>query len=337
MKLLGITLLLNCVFMSYGVTFFNLVHQEWETYKLLHSKSYDSSVEEKFRMKIYMENKNKIAKHNSLYAQGDVPYGLAMNKYGDLLHHEFVSTMNGFKRNYNDSTVPRHLVATFITPENLDAPKQIDWRAKGAVTDVKDQGQCGSCWAFSTTGALEGQNYRKTGVLTSLSEQNLIDCSTKYGNEGCNGGLMDQAFQYIKDNKGIDTETSYPYEGKDDTCQYDPSSKGASDVGFVDVPSGNEKKLKEAVASVGPVSVAIDASHESFQFYSTGVYSDPQCSSTELDHGVLVVGYGTDHGNDYWLIKNSWGPTWGDKGYVKIARNQNNQCGVATQASYPLV
>lgn len=150
---------------------------------------------------------------------------------------------------------------------------------------------------------------------------------------------MDNAFRYIKDNRGIDTESSYPYLAEDEKCHYKPRNSGATDRGFVDIESGNEQKLKAAVATIGPVSVAIDASHESFQQYSEGVYYEPECSSEELDHGVLVVGYGTDEesGQDYWLVKNSWGDSWGDKGYVKMARNKDNHCGIATQASYPLV
>lgn len=326
-----------------AVSFFDLVKEEWNAYKMAHKKHFDSEMEDKFRMKIYAENKHKIAKHNQRYEQGLVSYRLEQNKYGDMLHHEFVHTMNGFNRTakHNKQLYSKGREwrgATFISPAHVTVPDHVDWRKKGAVTDVKDQGKCGSCWSFSTTGALEGQHFRQTGYLVSLSEQNLIDCSAAYGNNGCNGGLMDNAFKYIKDNGGIDTEKSYPYEAIDDKCRYNPRNSGAEDVGFVDVPQGDEQKLMEAVATVGPVSVAIDASQESFQFYSTGVYYDDNCSSENLDHGVLVVGYGTDEtGGDYWLVKNSWGRTWGELGYIKMARNRNNHCGIASSASYPLV
>ncbi|CAL7952459.1 unnamed protein product [Xylocopa violacea] len=317
-----------------AVSFFELVNQEWTTFKMEHNKVYKSDVEERFRMKIFMDNKHKIAKHNGNYEMKKVSYKLKMNKYGDMLHHEFVNTLNGFNKSINVKLRSQRqpVGATFIEPANVELPKSVDWREHGAVTPVKDQGHCGSCWSFSSTGALEGQHFRRSGVLVSLSEQNLIDCSGKYGNNGCNGGLMDGAFQYIRDNGGVDTEASYPYEAENDKCS------GASDIGYTDIPHADEKKLKAAVATIGPVSVAIDASHQSFQFYSEGVYYEPECSTEELDHGVLVVGYGTDeNGQDYWLVKNSWGETWGDNGYIKMARNKFNHCGIASSASYPLV
>uniref|UniRef100_A0A183BJR6 Pept_C1 domain-containing protein n=1 Tax=Globodera pallida TaxID=36090 RepID=A0A183BJR6_GLOPA len=167
-------------------------------------------------------------------------------------------------------------------------------------------GDCGSCWAFSANGAIEGAIARNNAAsIVSLSEQNLLDCSTKYGNYGCDGGLMDNAFEYVKDNHGVDTENSYPYTGQTSQCNFNNKTVGATLKGFKDLPIGNEEQLKNAVATIGPISVGIDASHLSFQFYSAGVYLEKRCSHKYLDHAVLVVGYGTDkmHG-DYWLVKN---------------------------------
>jgi cathepsin L len=318
-----------------SATIKDIIQDEWEAFKSMFGKKYSNETEEVFRMKIFLENKRKIARHNVRAANGFHSYHLAMNHFGDLLHHEFVRLMNGYKPHLRLHT---YNASTFLTPHHIDLPKQVDWRKHGYVTDVKDQGQCGSCWAFSSTGALEGQHFRKTGKLISLSEQNLVDCSKKFGNNGCEGGLMDNAFSYIRHNHGLDTEKSYPYEAHNGRCRFHKTDVGATDTGFVDIEAGNEKKLMEAVGTVGPVSVAIDASHESFQFYSHGVYDEPECSSEELDHGVLVVGYGTDSsGNDYWIVKNSWSEKWGEKGYIRMARNKNNQCGIAAAASYPLV
>jgi len=172
----------------------------------------------------------------------------------------------------------------------------------------------------------------------SLSEQNLVDCSRKFGNMGCDGGLMDQAFQYVKANKGIDMESAYPYTAEDGKCKFNPSKVGATCTGFTDITSGDEDALMTAIATIGPISVAIDASQDSFQFYSSGVYSDENCSSQELDHGVTAVGYGSlGQGKDYYIVKNSWSTSWGDQGYILMARNQDNMCGIATMSSYPLV
>lgn len=335
MKILFVFSLFAAISISHCyVSELDVIKEEWKAFKMEFNKIYEE-VEDLFRMKVFMENKQKIAKHNQLFGQGKKSYSLAMNKFGDLLHHEFVSSVNGFKRNYKDSLSNG---SVFLMPSHVSLPESVDWRDEGYVTPVKDQGSCGSCWSFSSTGSLEGQHFRKTGKLVSLSEQNLIDCSGKYGNEGCNGGLMDQAFEYIEYNHGIDTEESYPYKGKQGRCHYKKSHKGATDTGYMDIPSGNETALQGAVATVGPISVAIDASHETFQFYNKGVYDEQSCDSQALDHGVLVVGYGTsDDGKDYWIVKNSWGPTWGDEGYILMSRNKDNQCGIATQASYPLV
>jgi cathepsin L len=308
--------------------------KHWNLWKQTNGKIY-SSVEETLRRATWEDNLQKVQQHNLKADLGVHTYYLGMNKFADLTVAEFSKMMNGYNATLGGpARLGRKM---FKSDPNFQAPDSVDWRTKGYVTAIKDQGQCGSCWAFSSTGSLEGQHFKATGQLVSLSEQNLVDCSTKQGNQGCNGGLMDQAFEYIKENNGIDTETSYPYEARDNTCRFKAADVGATDTGFTDIKSKDESALQDAVASVGPISVAIDASHASFQLYKSGIYNEVFCSQTRLDHGVLAVGYGTDSGKDYWLVKNSWGTGWGDSGYIKMTRNKRNQCGIATAASYPTV
>lgn len=305
----------------------------FEDWKALHKKVYATKSEETARRGIWASNLAFVNEHNADPTQ---TFKVEMNKFADLTAFEFAEKYLGVKFNAVNST-KSFASSTFIPRANVALPDSVDWRTSGIVTGVKDQGQCGSCWSFSATGSLEGQHARKTGSLVSLSEQNLVDCSGSYGNDGCNGGLMDQAFQYIQANNGIDTEASYPYTATDGTCKFNAANVGATCAGFTDVTSGSESDLQNAVATVGPISVAIDASRSSFQLYSSGVYNEKKCSSTQLDHGVLAVGYGTSGSTPYWIVKNSWGTSWGQQGYIWMSRNANNQCGIATAASYPLV
>jgi len=250
---------------------------------------------------------------------------VGINKFADLTAAEFSAIYNGMKVQYNGTM-------TYVPSSTATS---VDWRTKGAVTPIKDQGQCGSCWSFSSTGSLEGAHFLAKGALVSLSEQNLVDCSVPEGNEGCNGGLMTQAFDYIKKNKGIDTEASYPYTatGPND-CKFKAADIGSTIVSYTNIASGSEADLVTKIDE-GPVSVAIDASHSSFQLYTTGIYYEPACSASALDHGVLAVGYGTTAAKDFYIVKNSWGTSWGMAGFIQMSRNRNNNCGIATMATIP--
>jgi len=251
---------------------------------------------------------------------------VGINKFADLTIKEFSAMYLGTR-----AVVP----VTNYEP-SVAAPATVDWRTKGAVTPIKDQGQCGSCWAFSAVGSTEAAHFFATKELVSLSEQNLVDCSDAQGNQGCNGGLMTSAFTYIETNKGIDTEASYPYKAVDGTCAFTPANVGATLTGFTNIEAGSEAKLTEAIVTA-PISVAIDASHSSFQLYVSGVYYEEACSSTQLDHGVLAVGYGGNGTKgEFYIVKNSWGTSWGNAGYIEMSRNRENNCGIATMATRPI-
>lgn len=307
---------------------------DYEDFKARFAKEYSTEDENNDRFLVFNQNWQLIKKHNEEASNGLHSYTLGINQFSDLTQEEFKKQYLGYK--VQAGRKPLVAAAARFRPSR-SLPSEVDWRKKGFVTPVKDQGQCGSCWAFSAVGAVEGAHFNKTGKLVSLSEQNLVDCDRKSGDEGCNGGLMDNAFKYIIKNKGIDTEASYPYHAKDGKCVFKPEDVGATVKTFMDVKSGSEEALQDALATVGPISVAIDASSEKFMQYKDGVLVDDDCSSTFLDHGVLLVGYGTDSKNgDYWLVKNSWSTSWGMDGYIKMARNKDNMCGIATAASYPL-
>lgn len=315
----------------------------WNKFVKHHGKQYLSEEHSQLRQNIFNRNLDIIEKHNSEYAMGLHTYTLGVNAFADWTFEEFADMMFGTR--FNMTHRKGASVGTFAKlADHVQIADDVDWRQEGAVTPVKNQGQCGSCWAFSTTGSLEAAHFRLTGKLISLSEQQLVDCSSKFHNQGCNGGLMDNAFEYVKENGGLDTEESYPYHAHNEKCHFNKKSVGTTCSGFMDITSGDEEALKQALATVGPISIAIDATQEKFMLYKEGIFVDDTCnnSTDDLDHGVLVVGYGTNStldgkSMDYWLVKNSWGPGWGEDGYIRMARNLNNMCGVATAASYPLV
>lgn len=309
----------------------------WTAFKQQYGRQYNNDTEERFRRKVFGDNVEAVNRHNDLHRQGLRSFRTAINAFADMEIKEFVKKVSGYL--YHVATAGSNAMSfssSADTEKCADLPPSVDWRLRGVVTPVQNQGDCGACYAFSATGALEGQHCLKTGQLVQLSAQQLIDCSHDFGNRWCISGRMDWSFKYIKVNDGIDTAEAYPYEAKNSTCRYNVSAVGATDTGYVSIPVGDELALMEAVATVGPVSAAIDASQQSFMLYNSGVYDDPDCSDT-ANHSILIVGYGQENGTDYWLVKNSWGESWGDNGYVKMARNKSNQCAIATYASYPLV
>ncbi|XP_042496593.1 vignain-like [Macadamia integrifolia] len=305
------------------------LYEKWRSH---HTVSRDLSEKQK-RFNVFKENVKYIHEFN----KKDHPYKLKLNKFGDMTNHEFKSVYAGSKVKHHSMLRGASRASSGFIYENFEnVPASIDWRAKGAVNPVKNQGQCGSCWAFSTVVGVEGINQIKTKKLISLSEQELVDCSTE--NSGCNGGLMDYAYEFIKSNGGLTTEANYGYTAQDGSC--DASRLNAPLViidGHQDVPANNEAALLKAVANQ-PVSVAIEASGYAFQFYSEGVFSGP--CGTELDHGVAIVGYGAAaDGTKYWIVRNSWGADWGEQGYIRMQRGikaSHGLCGIAMQASYPI-
>jgi C1A family cysteine protease len=310
---------------------------EWSLFtefQLKFNKKYENEMDFLNRFHIFRENLHTIISHNLDNTQN---FTMAVNQFTDL-------TQDEFKENYIGNGyggVGSYGCKTF-TSSASGVPTSLDWRVKGAVTSVKDQGQCGSCWSFSSTGAVEGAWAISKGTLVDLSEQELVDCATglSYGSHGCNGGQMEGAFKFVIEN-GQCSNSEYPYTSG--TTKTGGTCKKCSAVAQIntcyDVKPNDQISLKGAVAQQ-PVAVAISADTKLFQSYSSGVITSSSCY-TSLDHGVLVVGYGTENGQDYWLVKNSWSSSWGENGYVKIARSSSNNdpgiCGIAMDPSFPSV
>lgn len=288
----------------------------------------------------------------------NLSYTLGHNQFSGMDIIDFSAYINRF--NTNDKYINNDMYVNYYDKMDGETlkyntnsylrtalPSSVDWVEQGAVTGVKDQGQCGSCWSFSTTGALEGAYYIKNGVLKSFSEQQLVDCDN-YANggrdHGCNGGLMDNAFTWISKNGGLCLESSYPYVSgatkTSGTCQKTCSLVAGSKVAkYVDVTPNSDSAMMTAL-SMQPVSIAIEADQQTFQLYKSGVFTGT--CGTNLDHGVLAVGYGSENGDDYYLVKNSWGTSWGQNGYIKLGRGSqynkgSGQCGILMEGSYPLL
>jgi len=299
----------------------------WELFKETHGKTYSSKLVEDFRRSLFEKTVEEVKEHNRMYLSGLETYSMEVNHLSDMMLSEVIGEGLG---DYDTTEFTNF----YDMDSESAAPASVDWRTKaGVVTPVKNQGQCGSCWSFSTTGSMEGQMMLKKQKSVSLSEQQLVDCAKPYGPNGCHGGWMHMAMKYIRD-YGLEAETSYPYHASEAACRYNKDLVVAHCDGPVMIPSGNEEALTNAIANVGPIAVAIDVT-SSFMRYRAGVFYDSSCNPRRMAHAVLAVGYGTQGGADYYIVKNSWGGSWGDRGYIKMARNRSNNCGIATVPSYP--
>jgi len=291
---------------------------QWQKFlSLPESTGYSTQYEHDKRYEIFKTNMRKVEIHNS----GNHGWTMGITRFADWTEEEFLAYVHSSEFKH----VPGKTFDATIYGDNDDT---VDWVEKGAVTAIKDQGQCGSCWAFSSTGSLEGQYFIKSNGLVSFSEQELVDCSKTEGDEGCNGGLMDYAFTYVE-KKGICTEEDYPYKARNGVCKRSCTPALARISGYVDVKS--EDDLETAVSNVGPVSVAVDANSK-WQHYDSGIMSKVFCNPRQLDHGVLAVGYNKNE--TYWKVKNSWGSSWGEEGYIRLEKGTDT-CGIARQPSYP--
>jgi C1A family cysteine protease len=281
----------------------------WSHWKTQNNKKYGT--EDQNRLSVFYKNYQRVMNHQQ---NPDKTYNMGFTKFMDLTPEEF-------KAKYLSARVQTTQKNIKILP-TTNLPTSVDWRTKGAVTPVKDQGQCGSCWAFGTTGSLESISFISGQGLQSFSEQQLVDCSTSEGNEGCNGGLHEYAFTYVE-SYGITTESNYPYEGVDGTCQVSGGNFKISS--YTQVQAGDVDQLASAVVQQ-PITISVDASN--WQLYSSGIFSD--CDAN-LDHEVLLVGYTADA----WIVKNSWAESWGESGYIRLARGDT--CGIADDAGYPVL
>uniref|UniRef100_UPI00398F0E7A digestive cysteine proteinase 2-like isoform X2 n=1 Tax=Pristiophorus japonicus TaxID=55135 RepID=UPI00398F0E7A len=304
-------------------------HHLFQHYKKKFKRDYDNDDEEhEFRRKTFTQNMRYIHSMN----RADLTYKMEVNHLADRTVDETAAMRGRLKRTLasNGQPFPAERYMAVVVPPRMD------WRLYGAVTPVKDQAVCGSCWSFGATGVLEGALFLKTGYLIPLSQQMLVDCTWGFGNYACNGGLEWKTFEWIMKHGGIaDAESYGSYMGENGFCHYNQSTLRAKLKSYTNVTSGDSEALKMAIFKNGPVAVGIDAAHKSFQFYSSGVYNEPKCGNklTDLDHAVLAVGYGILDGQSYWLIKNSWSTYWGNNGYVLMSMKDNN-CGVATDATY---
>merc|ERR1712018_169 len=332
------------------------IQMEWSDFKSLHNKKY-SRLEESRRFNIFKENKAFVERHNRDYQLGLETYTVGINKFADLTNDEFHAQYLGLTQDSTNASIRLNYQCPVQFADNGNTPASVDWRTTAnpqntvAVTSVKDQGSCGSCWSFGGAAAFEGaqclSGNQDCTTWTGASEQELVDCGGSnnsalgaYYDMACNGGWIDNALYYVLQTGYIDGYDNYPYVSgqtkKAGNCVANPDNSVGSISNCGATTKNSEAELTSALAQVGAVGIAIDAGGIGFQLYSGGVYVSNTCSSSRLNHAVTAVGYGNLDGQDYFTVKNSWGTVWGDQGYILMAANRNNQCGVAATPAYAI-
>lgn len=314
-----VTLLLACIALnSCIVSEEERLFNEFTKFMKKYNKHYSGVDQMRYKFETFKNNFSVLAK---VMADKKPTYSVGVTKFFDMTAEEFKAKYLGFKK---PASLTKDL--RFLSYSKKVHAESFDWRDQGAVSDVKDQGSCGSCWAFSTVANIEGLNFRKTQQMTTFSEQQLVDCDTEQ-DQGCNGGLMENAFEYIKNAGGLETDSEYPYLGVDSSCQFDQQRASVRVSGFTKLNTEDEDSIASFLTETGPLAVALNA--DPLMYYSGGIVDAYSCDSTQINHAVTIVGYGSEDGQDYWIVKNSWGSGWGEQGYFRIARG-SGACGINT-------
>jgi len=306
------------------ISFISCKDDEFRKFRTKFSKRYESAEEFQLRKQNFEQNQIKVQLHNN---STNTTFQMKINSFADLSEAEWKQYLSSHNKFNSQDTLPYSEISGKLPPN-------WDWRKKGVVPPVQNQGQCGSTALIVAVEVVESACAIQQGMYQTLSTQQIIDCGPF--ESGCNGGPFNEIENYIQ-TAGLETDSEYPYTGEKGTCNYDPSEVVCKISQWNEIPSGNETAMQAVIALLEPVAVMVDGSQTSFQLYSSGVYSDPNCSESQLDTMLLNIGYGTLNGEDFWICQNSWGASWGMGGIILIARNKDNMCGIATSATYPIV
>ncbi|XP_030379623.1 cathepsin L1 [Scaptodrosophila lebanonensis] len=310
-----------------------ITDEGFENFKKANNKNYARVYDEIRSYKAYEENQKVVEEHNKRFQSGECSFRLATNTLADMNTDSYLKGYLRLLKSQRQPNSTEENAADIVgSPLMSNLPESLDWRTKGFVTEPQNQQSCGSCYAFSIAQSIEGQVFKRTGRILSLSVQQIVDCSVSFGNQGCTGGSLRNTLRYLQSTGGIMRSKDYKYTARKGRCQFVRELAVVNVTSWAILPPNDENAIQAAVTHIGPVAVSINATPKTFQLYSDGVYDDPACSSDTVNHAMLVIGYG----KDYWILKNWWGEKWGERGYMKL-RKGRNLCGVANYAAYAVV